>query len=264
MASPKEACHTGPKVRRFGNNRAANSMPETRLAGRLDSPRYTIRRADALPNVSAAWDGPAWSRAETLTLSRFHPRGTRSRGCGHQPVTQARLLHDNHTLAIIFRVDDRYVIARRTKYQSPTHKESCVEFFARPRADRGYFNFEWNAIGTLLLWYIDGPRRPDGTFEKYTEVPEDLARTIAVGASLPEPIHAEHAGPLTWTVSACVPSALFEALTGPLGALSGQQWRVNFYKCADDCSHPHWGYWADIGTRLDFHQPDRFGEIVFE
>jgi Carbohydrate-binding family 9 len=233
-------------------------MPEATLAGG-QAPRYTIRRAEALPSESAAWDGPAWSRAKTLTVSRFHPRGS-----AHRPATQTRLLHDNHALAIIFRVDDRYVLARGTKYQSPTHRESCVEFFARPRADCGYFNFEWNAIGTLLLWYIDRPRRPDGTFEEYVEVPEDLARTIAVGASLMEPIRDEHPGPLVWTVSARVPLALFEAFTGPLGTLSGQEWRANFYKCADGSSHPHWGYWADIGERLDFHQPDRFGEIVFE
>ncbi len=116
----------------------------------------------------------------------------------------------------------------------------------------------------MLLWYIERPRRPDGTFEKYAEVPEDIARTITVSTSLAQPIRDEHPGPLTWTVSARVPLALFEAFTGPLGALSGQEWRANFYKCADECSHPHWGYWADIGARLDFHQPDRFGEIVFE
>jgi len=58
--------------------------------------------------------------------------------------------------------------------------------------------------------------------------------------------------------------ALFETFVGPLGAPSGQIWRANFYKCADESSHPHWGSWADIGERLDFHQPECFGEIIFE
>ncbi len=142
-------------------------------------------------------------------------------------------------------------------------RSSCVEFFTRPRPDRGYFNFEWNALGTLLLGYVERPRRADGSFEHYTEVPEAIARTIATDTSLAKPICEEHPGPLVWTVSALIPLALFEAFTGPLGTISGQQWRANFYKCADDCSHPHWGCWADIGPRLDFHQPDRFGEIVF-
>jgi hypothetical protein len=219
---------------------------------------YTVHRADTLPKVSADWEDQAWSDAETLNVARFHPRGS-----DHRPATQARVLHDGHALAVIFRVEDRYVLARSTQYQSPTHKESCVEFFVQPRADRGYFNFEFNAIGTPLLWYIEKPRKADGVFEKYIEVPEDIASTIEVRASLTEPIRDEVPGPVVWTVSYRVPLALFERFTGPLGPLSGQTWRANFYKCADDSSHPHWGYWADIGDRLDFHRPDRFGEIIF-
>ena len=38
--------------------------------------------------------------------------------------------------------------------------------------------------------------------------------------------------------------------------------RVGLFKCADDSPHPHWAAWADIGERLDFHQPDAFGTLV--
>ncbi len=229
------------------------------MLAQSDPARYTVHRVDALPAVSAAWDDPAWAAAETLTIARFHPRGS-----DHKPFTQARILHDGRALAVMFRVEDRYVVARHTEYQSPTHKDSCVEFFVRPRDDRGYFNFEFNAIGTLLLWYIEKPRGPDGVFGKYTEVPKSAADAIAVRASLTGPIRDERSGPVVWTLSYRVPRAFFEGFTGPLGALSAQTWRANFYKCADDSSHPHWGHWADIGDRLDFHQPDHFGEIVFE
>jgi hypothetical protein len=229
-----------------------------------DRPRYLVRRVAALPQVSVPWDDPAWSRAETLTVGHFHARGTGSPGRNHTPLTQARLLHDGQALAMKFRVEDRYVLARSTTYQSPTHRDSCVEAFLRPLPARGYCNFEFNAIGTLLLWYIDKPRRPDGSFESYIEVPEALASSIAMRASLTESMRAEHAGPLVWTISARVPFTLFEALVGPIGNLSGQMWRANFYKCADDSSHPHWGSWAEIGERLDFHQPDLFGAILFE
>jgi Carbohydrate-binding family 9 len=224
-----------------------------------ETSRYVVRRVDKLPETSAAFEDPNWSGAETLTISGFHPRSG-----SHKPVTQVRALHDGHALALIFRIEDRYVLARGTAYQSPTHKDSCVEFFVRPLPDCGYFNFEFNAIGTLLLWYIDRPRRPDGSFEHYVAVPADIARTIEVCASLTDPIRDEAPGPLVWSVAARIPLALFEAFTGPLGHLSGQTWPANFYKCADECSHPHWGYWADIGDRLDFHQPERFGEIAFE
>jgi len=31
-----------------------------------------------------------------------------------------------------------------------------------------------------------------------------------------------------------------EHYVGPLGPLTGQVWRGNFFKCAEDNSHPHW------------------------
>jgi len=40
--------------------------------------------------------------------------------------------------------------------------------------------------------------------------------------------------------------------------------RGNFYKCAEDNSHPHWASWASMGGELNFHLPDRFGWFSFE
>ncbi len=222
-------------------------------------PVYTVHRVQSLPAVTAAWDAPDWAAAATVTIDWFHPRSS-----GHRPITQARVLHDGESIAVMFRVEDRYVVARHTAYQSPTHEDSCVEFFVKPRADRGYFNFEFNAIGTLLLWYVEKPRGPDGTFQKYTEVSADLAKGIDVHTSLSGAIGQETDEPVTWTVSYRVPIALFESFTGPLGRPGGEIWTANFYKCADKSSHPHWSYWADVGETLDFHVPARFGKLAFE
>jgi hypothetical protein len=220
--------------------------------------RYIVQRAKILPSISAPWEDPAWSSAQPLIVASFHPRSS-----NHRPRTEARLLHDGNAIAVMFRVEDRYIVARQSSYQSSTYEDSCVEFFVQPKPGLGYFNFEFNAIGTLLLWYIDRPRREDGSFEHCTEVPHELARNIAVHASLIEPVQEEIAEPLVWTLSFRVSKSLFEHFVGPMPDLGGQTWRANFYKCADLSSHPHWGAWAEIGERLDFHQPSRFGEIVF-
>ncbi len=229
------------------------------MVAQAEISEYTIRRTDSLPGVSAPWDAPEWAAAETLTIERFHARGS-----DHRPRTQVRVLHDGDAIAVIFRVEDRYVVARHTEYQSPTHFDSCAEFFVKPAGALGYFNFEFNAIGTLLLWYVEKPRGPDGQFQKYTEVPGDAVKHVEVHTSLSGPIETEIAEPVTWTVSYRIPRRLFEEFTGPLRKLSGQVWTGNFYKCADASSHPHWGYWADVGEKLDFHQPERFGRLRFE
>jgi len=57
--------------------------------------------------------------------------------------------------------------------------------------------------------------------------------------------------------------ALVEEFAGPLADPAGQTWRGNFYKCAEDNSHPHWASWAPIGERLNFHVPEHFAPLHF-
>lgn len=225
----------------------------------MDNLSYTVKKVEKLPKVEDVWDSVTWRQAETLSIDTYH-----SLGSNHRPKTQARLLHDGEALAVMFRVEDQYVVARHTEYQQPTHEDSCVEFFVQPRAGKGYFNFEMNAAGTLLLWFVEDPHRIEGKFARYTPVPVNLFKKIEVHTSLSGPIYTEITDPVTWTVSYRIPIALFGAFDGDLTTLSGLQWRGNFYKCADKSSHPHWGYWADVGDRLDFHQPDHFAPIFFE
>ncbi|MFP6584216.1 MAG: carbohydrate-binding family 9-like protein [Candidatus Hydrogenedentota bacterium] len=220
---------------------------------------YFIRKVGALPGAGAAWDSGGWSVGETIGIEKFVTPGH-----GHQPKTEARMLHDGESIAVMFRVEDRYVLAKGKAYQARTHRDSCVEFFVEPVAGKGYFNFEFNCIGTLLLTYIEDSTRKGDGFEKYREVPESLAAGIEVHASLAGPIEEEITEPTTWTVSYRFSKELFEAYVGPLASFDGLEMRGNVYKCADECSHPHWGYWADIGDVLDFHQPDIFVPFVCE
>jgi hypothetical protein len=76
-------------------------------------------------------------------------------------------------------------------------------------------------------------------------------------------VEPEHTGDIEWFVEYHVPLALFEHYTGELGCLSGQEWRVNFYKCADHTSHPHWAAWVPV-QELNFHRPQDFAPMRFE
>ena len=79
------------------------------------------------------------------------------------------MLYDANGLYGIFRVQDRYVRCVRTQYHDAVWKDSCVEFFAQPKPDRGYFNFEFNCGGAFLCSYITNPERtPDG-FKEYRQ-----------------------------------------------------------------------------------------------
>ncbi len=219
---------------------------------------YVIHRAAAAPTFDADWNNPFWSTGETLEIKHFRPEGS-----DHRPPTFARLLYDANGIHGIFQAHDRYVRCVRTNYLDEVWKDSCVEFFAQPREDRGYFNFEFNCGGAFLCNHILNPERTTDGFKEFTKVPAEIGRTIRVWPSLPRRIEQEITDPVVWTLRFFIPFSLFERCLGPLGDPAGQVWRGNFFKCADESSHPHWGSWMHVDT-FNFHRPGCFGRIRFE
>ncbi len=221
-------------------------------------PLYNVRATRALPSLAEGWDHPAWLTAETALLTHFRPEGS-----AHRPQTQVRLLHGPGGIRGVFRIDDQYVSSVRSGYLSHVWKDSCVEFFMQPRPDRGYFNLEMNAGGSHLCNYIEDPTRTADGFKKYTPLPLEWGGQFQVRSSLPARIDPEIAEPIRWEMNFLVPFVVLENYVGPLGTVSGQTWRGNFYKCGDETSHPHWGSWAAVDV-FNFHTPRCFGAIHFE
>jgi hypothetical protein len=219
---------------------------------------YLIKRAATTPELRGLWDGPAWKAAGIVDVALFHTRST-----DHHPVTRAKALYDDRGLYVLFDVADRYVRCVTTTYNGSVCQDSCVEFFVEPKKDRGYFNFEINCGGTLLLYFIEDATRTAQGFKKYTPVPWEAAQDVRIYHSMPATVPEEIATPVKWQIEYAIPLALFERFLGSLGRLPGQTWRANFYKCADKTSHPHWASWAPIGEPLSFHKPECFAPIRF-
>lgn len=218
---------------------------------------YAVRLAAAAPPLQPDWTDPIWQQAETLKVQHFRPEGS-----DHRPATSARMLYDAKGLYGIFQVQDRYVRCVRTGYHDPVWKDSCVEFFAQPRPDRGYFNFEFNCGGAFLCSYITNAERTPEGFKEFVKVPVSLGQTIRVKSSLPQRVEPEIKTPLVWTLSFWIPLALFEHYLGPLGTSPGQVWHGNFFKCAEENSHPHWASWSPV-DEFNFHRPNCFGSLRF-
>lgn len=218
----------------------------------------SVRAARERPRLELGWDDPAWAHAETLELSHF-----RSEGSDHRPRTRARLLRVGDTLAGVFRVEDRWVVARHTRYGDPVYEDSCVEIFLEPLPGRGYLNFEMSAGGALLVGHVTDPRRVPGGFAGYSRLDEREASGVRLRSSLPPRVDPESEEPLDWQLAFEIPKALLEARLGPLGPLAGQAWRANLFKCADRSSHPHWASWAPLDER-NFHLPRCFGWLRFD
>ena len=219
---------------------------------------YCIKKVSTPPPLPFLWSSPPWETATHLTISNFLNGGS-----FHRPIARARLLHDGTTVFVLFQVKDRYVWSARTGFQCEVWKDSCVEWFVQPNLDKGYFNFEVNAGGALRVSYVEDATRINGSLKKTTLLTANLYHQIMISHSLPDVVDPEITEPVEWTIGIGVPIGVLECFVGQIGDCSGQQWRANFYKCADETSHPHWAAWNPIPEK-NFHRPQDFGRIVFE
>jgi len=227
---------------------------------------YHVRRATAKPECRGLWHGPAWESIQAIDVAAFRPEST-----DHRPETRAKLVYDNLRIYGIFHVKDRFMHSTCTRYQDPVCKDSCVEFFVRPKPEAagikkeiaGYFNFEFNCGGTLYCSYITDPTIVDRKFKEVFMLPPDEGTLVRIYHSMPEVVHPERVEPTEWDLEFAIPISLFEKHVGSLGDPAGQKWTANFYKCASDTSHPHWAAWSPV-SKLNFHMPECFGSMVFD
>ncbi len=218
---------------------------------------YILRPAEFAPKLNSEWQDSVWAPADTLEITHLRPEGS-----DHRPRTFARLLYDHRGIHGIFQAHDRYVRCVRTRYFEEVWKDTCVEFFAQPKPDRGYFNFEFNCGGAFLCSYITDPERTADGFKEFVKLPAAIGQTIQARSSLPQIVEPEITEPRVWTLNFFIPFPLVEHFVGALGQMAGQIWRGNFFKASVENSHPHWVSWAPL-DEFNFHRPSCFGEIRF-
>lgn len=220
--------------------------------------KFTIAHIAHRPSHPLAWDGAVWGGMPSLNIDQFRPEGS-----AHRPRTRVKLAWTSEGLCGLFEVLDKHVRCTRTHFQAEVYKDSCVEIFIRPKAESGYFNFEFNCGGTLLASYITDPTRTDTGFKAFTRLSTLQGDQVEVFHSMPKIVDPEISKETLWLLGFFIPFALLESFIGPLGDISGQSWRGNVYKCADESSHPHWGAWAPVDA-LNFHLPQCFGMLDFK
>ena len=159
------------------------------------SAEYHVRRTSVGIVETADWDDRGWAPAETLEITHFRPESS-----NHRPRTFAKLLYKDEGIDGIFQVHDQFVRCLRTNYFDEVWKDSCVEFFAEPKASYGYFNFEFNCGGAFLCSHITNPERTQNGFKEFKRVPWEIGRRIQVWTSLPRLVEREISELIIWTL----------------------------------------------------------------
>jgi hypothetical protein len=208
------------------------------------------------PMGGAAWDEFPW-RDIPAELIRNHM----GKKPDHFPKAEVKIAYNNMAIFLMFRVEDRYVRATAAAHQDNVYKDSCVEFFFAPGSDvsKGYFNLEMNCGGTMLFHFQMQPGK------ERIVIPDSECSQITFLHSLPRIVEPEIEEPVTWTVAYSIPIALLRKYCQVISPAPQAVWRVNFYKCADDTSHPHWLTWSPVDLPApNFHHPQSFGILQFE
>nr|MBF0223487.1 carbohydrate-binding family 9-like protein [Desulfobulbaceae bacterium] len=218
--------------------------------------RCKATRQENCSITNATWNTFPWEHIPSEQIQNY--MGKRP---DHFPKVAVKIAYDSTAVAIMFRVEDRYVRARAVAHQGNVYEDSCVEFFFTPGPDisKGYFNLEMNCGGTMLFHFQRQPRKDR------VVIPVSECETISCLHSLPRIVDPEIKTPVIWIVAYRIPITVLEKYCQVISPAPQAVWRANFYKCADSSSHPHWLTWAPVDLPTpNFHYPQAFGRLQFE
>ncbi|RXK59390.1 hypothetical protein ESA94_14750 [Lacibacter luteus] len=160
------------------------------------------------------------------------------------------IAHNNEAVFILYRVKEKHVRHVATEVNGAVWEDSCVEFFIA-FDEGGYYNCEFNCIGTALIGYGAGRTNRE-------LLPADVVGTVKYDVAMQK-----EGADYAWELLLQIPAKVF--IKHPVTSLSNTAVKVNFYKCGDLLPEPHFISWKNIQTSdPDFHQPAFFGKAVFE
>ena len=221
--------------------------------------QYQIRYTEKVPAHDGQFDAAPWTRADTHQITQFFASSEEP-----FPTTQFRMLYTQTDLHLIFHVHDSCVSSLCTELHDNVCRDSCVEFFVEPMPGAGYFNFEINAGGTLLLFYILDPskKKPGDPYALRNKIPQEQVDTFDIYHSMPRVVDPPITQWTDWVIQLRVPFDFFRGYIPQLPDPAGETWRANLYKCGSPRSH--WACWAPMDERPpNFHRPEFFAPIHF-
>jgi len=214
-----------------------------------DLPSYTVHRADTQNTIDGVLDEASWRDARPVRPFIFPWHES-----GEQEPTEARLLWDDRFLYVSFVASDQHISATLRNRDAAVSRDDAVEVFVAPDTANvdDYFNFEFNALGTIL---DRSPR--DGRSSSWNAPGVEVAITIE--GTLNDDSDTDD----RWTTEIAIPFASFEEYAPRLPPAAGDEWRLNLYRIGGK-TNPQFSVWSDTQTeKPQYHVPSRFGLVRF-
>ena len=174
----------------------------------------------------------------------------------YKPEVRFKIAYCKNQILLKYYVIEETIMAKRTVVNASVYKDSAVEFFFSTEQGDGYYNFEFNCIGTIKASYGEGKKNR-------ALIDPEILKKIKVKSSLGSLPFEEKMGGHQWEIMITIPKeCLIHDEDIRLKGLNG---KANFYKCGDETAKPHFVTWNPIHTETpNYHQPAYFGNITFE
>ncbi len=216
-------------------------------AGPGGRPVYEVLRTTQPIRVDGILDDPAWAAAPILGPFLNNRDGS------HSPLkTEAKVLYDDKFIYFASHFDDENIWATLKNRDDHLWTEEVVEVFLRAdRSQKSYIELEVNPLGALIDIFLLDVRKPI-PYASWNSAKIQWAVKIEGSVDgLP--------GDKWWSCEIALP--LEDVVPAPNAPpRSGDRWLMNIYRVE---KHPERASLAWSPTGRNFHQPDKFGEIVF-
>ena len=170
------------------------------------------------------------------------------------------LFRDQEALYLGWKVEDRDIEATLTERDSHFWEEEVVELFLATGPLERYFELQWNPLGGVFDAVIVNRLGPDGAslgFEgDWDYTARGMRSRVAVSGTIARPGDRDY----YWNVEVRIPFASL----GAAAPAAGTRWRANFYRFNRGGGRPAEKQAWSPTLDPSFHQPSRFGTLIFE
>ncbi len=167
-----------------------------------------------------------------------------------------KLAYDDRYLYVAFHSKDPDIFSNYSKRDEHLWKEEAVEVFIDTDDEKNnYLELEVSPKNVLFDSFIIDPQNID--VEATAKL--DL-KDIHTGVSVSGTVNKRNDSDEGWSVEIAVPLAELVEDFHP-DQLKKAEWKINFYRINRDKSPLQYMAWSP--TQGSFHQPDKFGRIIF-
>jgi Carbohydrate family 9 binding domain-like len=205
---------------------------------------YLCKKINENIRIDGILAKPIWDVANEIELMETQYGG---KPCQE---TVVKALWNEDYLYIGFRCNDDEISATMEGYNEPLYLEEVVEVFIDDNRDlKTYTELEVNPLNALLYYLIFNDIQ--GKFIQFARVNKTVETAV---------LRIE--GSNVWSVEMALPFSEFVTAKN-IPPVIGDSWLVNFYRIDRRKNGPdEYSAWSQT-DELNFHKPEKFGELVF-